>query len=430
MRLSTIITTAKKLLFISLCIVAPCTSMAFNNITRIVVFGDSLSDNGNDFLLSTRIHKVKSDVPIVPAPDLYWNGRFSDGPVWVEYIAGMTHFLPQQRDANVRKNSQFIDQAYGGAWAETTSPSDDPNHPEDINRHLFPMPLGAQVDDFLYNYHENAPTDKQAIDHDLFFIWTGGNDYLNHDMNSPPKARPPEQASDLVIAAIKKNILKLINQGGKHFVLLGLPDLSRIPDIILRDPQRRSLAPKIQAASRLHNEKLQGLISQLQRQYPRAQFTFIPIDPLFNQEFNLAQERRKQYKRKHPHLGQHVSAPCILLANDPDPTQIYPHHRSAGIASHTHDRSHPYRYCDLHRPEDQASAYTYSEDYTAGGTFFDHIHPLAPLHARVALHTCKALRRNGYTFTASDGHTRKLECEQYSVDSLIQSIVDPAFPKQ
>ena len=93
MRLSTIITTAKQLLFISLCIVGPCTSMASSNITRIVVFGDSLSDNGNDFLLSTRIHKVKSDVPIVPAPDLYWNGRFSDGPVWVEYLAGMDTLL-------------------------------------------------------------------------------------------------------------------------------------------------------------------------------------------------------------------------------------------------------------------------------------------------------------------------------------------------
>src|SRR5262245_61575441 len=45
--------------------------------SRIVVFGDSLSDTGNFF------HLTGGLVP--PSP--YANGRFSNGPLWVEYLA-------------------------------------------------------------------------------------------------------------------------------------------------------------------------------------------------------------------------------------------------------------------------------------------------------------------------------------------------------
>ncbi|MBT7244787.1 MAG: hypothetical protein HN874_04990, partial [Euryarchaeota archaeon] len=47
--------------------------------SNLVVFGDSLSDMGNgnaDLIVST----VFSSPP-------YWNGRFSNGPVWIEHIS-------------------------------------------------------------------------------------------------------------------------------------------------------------------------------------------------------------------------------------------------------------------------------------------------------------------------------------------------------
>lgn len=55
------------------------TTAVFANSTpfsRIIVFGDSLSDTGNLYLLS-------GGYP--PAP--YAEGRFSNGPIWVEYLA-------------------------------------------------------------------------------------------------------------------------------------------------------------------------------------------------------------------------------------------------------------------------------------------------------------------------------------------------------
>src|SRR4029453_12923135 len=44
--------------------------------SRIIVFGDSLSDTGNFYHLT-------GGFP--PAP--YANGRFSNGPLWIEYLA-------------------------------------------------------------------------------------------------------------------------------------------------------------------------------------------------------------------------------------------------------------------------------------------------------------------------------------------------------
>ena len=49
-----------------------------NDITQIVVFGDSLSDSGNSFTLTGGI---------IPPDPPYDSGRFSNGPVALEYLA-------------------------------------------------------------------------------------------------------------------------------------------------------------------------------------------------------------------------------------------------------------------------------------------------------------------------------------------------------
>ncbi|KAJ9075883.1 hypothetical protein DSO57_1031478 [Entomophthora muscae] len=44
----------------------------------IYAFGDSISDNGNLYELMG--HKTPND-------KMYYKGRFSNGPVWIEYVA-------------------------------------------------------------------------------------------------------------------------------------------------------------------------------------------------------------------------------------------------------------------------------------------------------------------------------------------------------
>ncbi|WBO59801.1 SGNH/GDSL hydrolase family protein [Acidocella sp. MX-AZ03] len=61
---------------------------------NLYVFGDSLSDDGNLYKLTG----------LPPAP--YYQGRFSNGPVWVEYLPGLTGL----------GFSSANDYAYGGAF--------------------------------------------------------------------------------------------------------------------------------------------------------------------------------------------------------------------------------------------------------------------------------------------------------------------------
>jgi hypothetical protein len=66
---------------------------------RIVLFGDSLSDNGNgSFALTRRAW---------PADAAYFDGRFSNGPTWIEYVAQAYFGAPLDRGLD--------DGAFGGA---------------------------------------------------------------------------------------------------------------------------------------------------------------------------------------------------------------------------------------------------------------------------------------------------------------------------
>jgi phospholipase/lecithinase/hemolysin len=53
-------------------------SLSAQNFEEIYVFGDSLSDDGNVF------EATEEDYP--PSPP-YFEGRLSNGPIWVEYLA-------------------------------------------------------------------------------------------------------------------------------------------------------------------------------------------------------------------------------------------------------------------------------------------------------------------------------------------------------
>ena len=82
---------------------------------RVIVFGDSLSDNGN--------RSATSGNP--PGPPYYRgpNGftRFSNGPVWVELLFG--NFNSPVQGSGVNGN---VDLAFGGARADTGANANGP----------------------------------------------------------------------------------------------------------------------------------------------------------------------------------------------------------------------------------------------------------------------------------------------------------------
>lgn len=163
-----------------ICLLAICATNGFAApFDEIVVFGDSLSDNGNLLLIENQPK---------PDPAVYYQGRFSNGPVWVEYLAD-----PQ------RLNLPLHDRALGGAQSDG----------------LVPPGLIEQVTAYI------AISVPPLSHNSLFIIWIGGNDYLNGNGDFQG-----------VVDNINTAMERLAEFEARHILVLNLPDLGTIPDTL------------------------------------------------------------------------------------------------------------------------------------------------------------------------------------------------------
>jgi phospholipase/lecithinase/hemolysin len=180
---------------------------------NLYVFGDSLSDTGNDIALTTA-QRISPAIPPSASPHrTYYQGRFSNGPVAVEYLwqsiqgsskASLTPFLSKK--GLVLKGA--INFAFGGSTSGYVS--------QTPGQFYVPGVLG-QVDTFRKALQGQLPPART-----LYLVWTGANDYL---------AVPPAQAAQPseVIANITKAVETLYSLGARDFMIPNLPDLGLAP---------------------------------------------------------------------------------------------------------------------------------------------------------------------------------------------------------
>ena len=187
------------------------------DISRLVVFGDSLSDNGNLFRLTG-----------MPAPP-YWEGRFSNGPTYAEQLA-------QQLGA------RLDDLAFGGATASGTSPF----------ANTLPINLPEQVAGYLAQLHgREAPPDTTAI------IYIGNNDYINYlESGLPINAKTMSKLVRSVAASIENAIDELTAAGVEKIALFTLPDLGVTPEIQALGPAAVTLARELDVLNNTAMEQL------------------------------------------------------------------------------------------------------------------------------------------------------------------------------
>lgn len=220
-------------------------SLSQNNyaipIDKMIVFGDSLSDNGNLFSLTSEFHNIISQFPILPKDPPYFHGRFSNGSVWVEYLAQIL-------------NVPLLDFAYGGAWVEGTMNAG----------FTLPFSLGMQVN--MYMMHTVTDPDPHKSNH-LYIIWAGGNDYTEgrHHLN---------QSTTNTVSVIKDQIDWLIYVGASNFLILNLPDLSKTPEVVARGAD---FVREVQQLITLHNEKLAEMIAAEKQKYPNVKFILVDV---------------------------------------------------------------------------------------------------------------------------------------------------------
>ena len=161
--------------------------------SRIVVFGDSLSDIGNFYRLTGGA---------LPPPP-YENGRFSNGPLWIEYLAddlGMQLFPSD-------------DYAVAGATTSHLNSNDGVlglNYPG----------LQDEIAQFLAG-QQAAVADPDA----LYTIWAGANDFF-------VALQSGERPGNLIANGVNNTIVavqQLWDAGARHLLVVNAPDLGITP---------------------------------------------------------------------------------------------------------------------------------------------------------------------------------------------------------
>lgn len=229
---------------------------------KLYVFGDSLSDTGNVFNASRQF--LGTGAP--PSP--YYEGRFSNGPVWIDYLAQKLNLTPtpiavlSNPQSSESSASDSVNFAYGGATTGTSSA---------LNGAI--PGLQTQVSEFKQLLANQTP-DPNA----LFVIWMGANDYLSSVDRANPNSREPDPS--VPVQNITKAIESLYQSGARHFLVANLPDLGETP---LAKQQGQTVVQTLNRLSDRHNQLLSQQLDQLQRTLPDLDLIRLDIGELYVQ---------------------------------------------------------------------------------------------------------------------------------------------------
>ena len=210
---------------------------------RFVVFGDSLSDPGNAFVLLRDVEIPPFDSLIPDAPYARGAFHFSNGPTWVEQLSLLDHALPSAGPA-LFIPLVFSNYAVGGARA----------------RHEGPFDLSTQVGLFVRDFRGQGPSGA------LYIVFAGGND-LRDALQA--LAVDTSGAASLAIVqtalfSIRDNLLTLHAAGARHFLVPNAPDIGLAPAVRLQGPGAQGAATFLAGEfNRLLELTLQGLEASL-----------------------------------------------------------------------------------------------------------------------------------------------------------------------
>lgn len=207
---------------------------------KIVVFGDSLSDNGNLY------EYLKHQLPLSPP---YFEGRFTNGPVWIEDL--VRSYYPNN------SNQHLLDYAFGGAGILEE---------QDDDSELFT--LNREMDAYFLANHEKADENS------LYVVWIGSNNYLG----VPDDV---EKSVGDVIRGMEHGLHRLVNNGAKQILVLNVPDLGRTP--VARE---LDAVESLSYLAKRHNVLLEKLIINLKGQYPGVHWIYSDVNLVFDEMIN------------------------------------------------------------------------------------------------------------------------------------------------
>src|ERR687886_241969 len=197
-----------------------------DSINELYVFGDSLSDMGTVFRMTGGTY---------PPHPTYYQGRYSNGRVWVEYLADRLK-LPSDRVTNF---------AYGGATTGSSSSS------------LVPGLL-TQVQSFTQAHQRTNPDA-------LYVLWAGANDYLQG-----------ASSATIPVENVTGAIASLAGVGAKKLLVANLPDLGQLPAT-----RTHANSASLTALTQAHNQGLRRALKVLSQQHSDLKIATLDANALY-----------------------------------------------------------------------------------------------------------------------------------------------------
>jgi phospholipase/lecithinase/hemolysin len=238
--------------------------------SKLVVFGDSMSDTHRFFEYTTK-NWGESD----PGPPSY-DGRFCDGPVAVEYLAKNLN-IPLQNYAFAGATSAYdtLLLTTEGMLTQVNEYLANPNV----------VPPAATVSDYLFK-----PKNPKADPNALHLIWTGPDDFyrLLIGMNN--------LTGYSVVGNIKQAVDSLYSAGARQFFIPTMPDLSMTPSAKAHAKLQIGYLTASRNVTNSFHDLLIKALADLRVKYPNAKFMSHDTLVLMRTEFAKGVAQGKNIK--------------------------------------------------------------------------------------------------------------------------------------
>ena len=164
----------------------------------LLAFGDSLSDMGN----------AKASILNTPDVPPYWQGRFSNGEVW---LGGLYDAYGLSSSIGSGVATSGANRAFGGAQTGSGY------------AYLLIPNVGTQISNYLANVQATIPSNA------VVSLWAGGNDFLYGTANA-----------NTIANNMEAHIRQLAGAGARTLVVPNLPPLEDTPEIQSRSASQQA----------------------------------------------------------------------------------------------------------------------------------------------------------------------------------------------
>jgi phospholipase/lecithinase/hemolysin len=232
-----------------------------NSYTQVISFGDSMSDTGNMYQVTTKL--TGWGLPMAPNV----NGRFSNGPVVLEVMSNTL-------------NKPLLNYAFGGGQSGYGG--------------LVPV-FGLQVGMLkqVQDYISNLGTLKLADSRALYVLWTGPDDY--YEGSNVYKST----TTTTITSNIKQAMTTLYQRGARNFFVPLMPDLSITPSATEHEKVQANYLSNAKARSSELATSVTAMLKAFAKQYPSTKVRTFDTYTYSQQQVVLAASQ-----------GINVTTPC------------------------------------------------------------------------------------------------------------------------